>query len=373
MAVSPSPRLAAFESLERRVLSSSDGTPPPPARRGALARWRWPLMIGGPLIILAIVAWFVLTGGKSQNTDDAYVDVAKAPISAAISGRVVEVDVSDNQFVKAGQVLFRLDPADQVAAAHRADAAVEEAQLQLTGIQHAVSQQRLNLTAALITQTYAKSEAQRQSALVAAGVASRQQAADARHASDIASAEVAAAREQVATALANLGGARAKPQSYPEVAQAEAARETMRIALARTVVRAPADGIVTRVDELQPGAYVNASQTVFFLLSGEPWIDANFKENQLGKMRLGQPASIVIDALGGQKFKGYVQSFSPGSGSSFSPLPAQNATGNWVKVVQRLPVRIAFDKAPPGIAARAGLSANVTVNTTVAGHRPVGP
>ena len=349
---------------------SSPDTDEGARRRSGLARWRWPLMIGGPLIILVIVAWFVLTGGKSQATDDAYVDVAKAPISAAISGRVIEVDVTDNQTVKAGQVLFRLDPADQVAAAHRADAAVQGAQLQLTGLQHAVSQQKINLAAALVTQAYAAKEADRQTALVAAGVASRQQAADARHAADVATAQVAAAREQVATAVANLGGAQAQPQSYPEVAQAEAARETMRIALSRTTVRAPMDGIVTRVDELQPGAYVNAAQTVFFLLSGEPWVDANFKENQLRKMRLGQPATIVIDALGGQKFAGYVQSFSPGSGSSFSPLPAQNATGNWVKVVQRLPVRIAFDKAPPGVADRAGLSANVTVDITGPGRPP---
>jgi membrane fusion protein (multidrug efflux system) len=99
-------------------------------------------------------------------------------------------------------------------------------------------------------------------------------------------------------------------------------------------------------------------------LSGDPWIEANFKENQLAKMRVGQPVTIRIDALGGRSLKGHVASFSPGSGSSFSPLPAQNATGNWVKVVQRLPVRIAFDKPPPEVVSRAGLSATVTVDVT---------
>ncbi len=345
----------------------------PTASRGALARWRWPLMIGGPVIILMIVAYFVLTGGKTQSTDDAYVDVGKAPISAAISGRVVEVDVADNQAVKAGQVLFRLDPADQIASAHRADAMLAQARLQVTGLEHALAQQKVTLAAAKVTEAYAEREARRQADLVTAGVASAQQAADARHAADVAKAKVALAQEQVATAVANLAGAQGKPDSYPGVAEAQASLETMKIALSRTVVRAPMDGIVTQVDQLQPGAYVNASQTVFFLLAGEPWVDANFKENQLAKMRVGQPATIVMDALGGQKFKGHVQSFSPGSGSSFSPLPAQNATGNWVKVVQRLPVRIAFDKAPPGIAARAGLSASITVDVVAPGARPVGP
>jgi membrane fusion protein (multidrug efflux system) len=330
-------------------------------------------MIGGPAIILLVVAYFILTGGKTQNTDDAYVDVGKAPISAAIAGRVVEVDVADNQAVKAGQILFRLDPADQIAAAHRGEAMLAEARLQVTSLQHALAQQKVNLAAVQVTEAYAEREARRQSDLVIAGVASARQAADAKHAADVAKAQVAAAREQVATAVANLAGAQGKPEAYPAVAQAQAALETMNIALSRTVVRAPADGIVTQVDQLQPGAYVNPSQTVFFLLSGEPWIDANFKENQLAKMRVGQPATIVMDALGGQKFKGHVESFSPGSGSSFSPLPAQNATGNWVKVVQRLPVRIAFDKAPPGIAARAGLSANVTVDVVAPGRRPAAP
>ena len=110
------------------------------------------------------------------------------------------------------------------------------------------------------------------------------------------------------------------------------------------------------------GAYVDAAQTVFYLLSGEPWVEANFKENQLAKMRVGQPAKIKIDAYGDRSFAGRVASFSPGAGSSFSPLPAQNATGNWVKVVQRLPVRIAFDKPPPATASRDGLSAKITVD-----------
>jgi membrane fusion protein (multidrug efflux system) len=135
-----------------------------------------------------------------------------------------------------------------------------------------------------------------------------------------------------------------------------------RLGLGHTVIVAPQDGVVTRVDQLQLGAYVNPAQTLFWLISGEPWVEANFKEDQLAKMRVGQPAAIHIDAHGSGDIAGHVASFSPGTGAAFSALPAQNATGNWVKVVQRLPVRIAFDKAPPDMASRAGLSAKVTVD-----------
>jgi len=342
-----------------------------PPRRAA--RWRWPLMIGGPVVILAGVAWFVLTGGRSESTDDAYVQIGKAPISAAIAGRVVEVDVKENQRVKAGEVLFRLDPADEQAAAQRAQAALASARLQVVGLRAAYDQQRLLLASAGTTQTFTAREAARQRALVAAGVASRQQADEARQNADLAAAQVTVARQQTAAALANLGDAAKAPSAYPGVLQAQASLQATRIALSRTVVVAPQDGVVTRVDQLQVGAYVNPAQTLFFLLSGEPWVEANFKESQLRKMRVGQPAQIKIDAYGGGTLAGHVASFSPGAGSSFSALPAQNATGNWVKVVQRLPVRIAFDKPPPDVAARDGLSAKITVDVRQgAGRAPAG-
>ena len=333
-----------------------------PVERRGLARWRWPLMLGGPVVVLAVVGYFVLTGGKTETTDDAYVQIAKAPISASIAGRVVEIDVVENQAVKTGQVLFKLDLADQSVAANRADAALAAARLQVVALRSAYEQQQLILGSALKTQAFAEGEAARQKALLAAGVASSQQASEAQHAADLAAAQAAVARQQMAAALANLGSAAGSPDVYPAVLQAKAAQATAQLDLAHTVVVAPSDGIVTRVDQLQKGAYINPAQTLFFLLSGEPWIEANFKEDQLARMRVGQSAHIAIDALGGRTFPGHVASFSPGSGSAFSALPAQNATGNWVKVVQRLPVRIAFDKAPPEVAGRAGLSTKITVN-----------
>jgi membrane fusion protein (multidrug efflux system) len=331
-------------------------------RATGLARWRWPLMIGGPVLILGVVAWFILTGGRSEATDDAYVQMSKAPISTAVSGRVIEIDVAENQRVKAGQVLFRLDPADLQAAAARAEAGMAVARLQVTTLRSAVDNARLQLAEAQKTQAYAAREAARQDALVAAGVASREQAAAAAHSAELAASQVSIARQNVATALGNLGPGAGAADAFPAVMQASAARQTTQVDLSHTVVYAPVDGVVTRVDQLQLGAYVNASQTLFFLLSGTPWVEANFKENQLTHMRVGQPAVVAIDALGGRELRGHVASFAPGAGSAFSALPAQNATGNWVKVAQRLPVRIAFDKAPPEVGGRAGLSAKVTVD-----------
>jgi membrane fusion protein (multidrug efflux system) len=318
-------------------------------------------MLGVPALVLGGLAWVVLTGGRSESTDDAYVQAAKSPISPAIAGRVIEVDVVDNQRVRAGDTLFKLDPADEIVAVRRAEAALAAAKLQVVSLRSALAERRLQLGSAVETRDYAAREAERQQALVAAGVASRRDAADARHAADLAQAQVAVSRQQADAALADLGGAEHSPDAYPGVMQARATLEAAQLDLAHTVVIAPTDGVVTRVDQLQKGAYLTTAQTVFYLLSGEPWIEANFKEDQLARMRVGQPARINIDALGGGALPGHVASFSPGAGSSFSPLPAQNATGNWVKVVQRLPVRIAFDKAPPEVVSRAGLSAKVTV------------
>lgn len=319
-------------------------------------------MIGGPVIILGVVAYFVLTSGRFETTDDAYVEIGKTPIAPSVPGRVIEIDVGENQTVAPGATLFKLDPVDVEASVHRAEASLASARLQVTTLRSAVAQAQVDLASAQRTAAHEAREADRQARLLAAGVASAQQAADAKHAADLAADHVTMARQQLATAQANLGEGAKDADAFPGALAAKAQLETEQLNLKHTLIIAPAAGVVTKVDQLQPGAYLNPGQTVFYLLSGRPWVEANFKENQLAKMRIGQPVKIKIDALGGQTFKGHVESFAPGSGSSFSPLPAQNATGNWVKVVQRLPVRIAFDELPPGIANRAGLSAKVTVD-----------
>jgi membrane fusion protein (multidrug efflux system) len=334
-----------------------------------LRRLRWPLIVGGPLAILAVVAYFVITGGRTQSTDNAYVQIAKVPVAPSIGGRVTDIYVRENQVVHRGQVLFRIDPRDFIANEQAAEAQVADAEQRQRGLIAAYQQQQANIKAAQESVVYTAREAARQRQLVGVGVSSQAQLDQANHAAQQARDQLVLAQQQAAQALANLGGNPNQPTSAaPSVMSAQAQLERARLNMSYTTVVAPSDGIVTRVEQLPVGSYLNASQTAFWLLSGQPWVEANFKEDQLAHMKVGQPVKIKVDAYPQADLRGHVASFSPGTGQAFSALPAQNATGNWVKVVQRLPVRIDFDKPPPGMAARAGLSAKVTVDVRAPGR-----
>ncbi len=342
---------------------------PNASRESFLRRWRWWLIAVGPLLILAVVVYFVMTGGKTQTTDNAYVQIAKVPVAPSISGRVTDIYVHENEVVKRGQVLFRLDARDSEANAEAAKASVANAALQVNALRATYQAQQANVQAARETVSYTAGEAARQKSLVAAGVASQRDLDQAVHAVQMARQELVAAQQQAAQVLANLGGdPNLPPARAPGVMQAQAQYERAKLSVGYTTVVAPSDGVVTRVEQMPVGTYLNASQAAFWLLSGQPWIEANFKEDQLAHMKVGQPVSIKVDAYPDADISGHVASFSPGTGQAFSALPAQNATGNWVKVVQRLPVRISFDKPPPGMAARAGLSAKVKVDVEAPGR-----
>jgi membrane fusion protein (multidrug efflux system) len=331
-------------------------------RRSLGSRLRWPLLIGGPVIVLAVVGWFVLTGGRYQSTDDAYVQAARTPISANVSARVIELDVKDNQQVKKGDVLFRLDPRDFKVVEAQAEAALATARLQVETERATAGQQDAAIRVAQDAVDYANREYARQKTLASGGVASQQQLDQAKSAADEAASRLQVARQQAAAARTAAGGDIGGPvDQHPAVMQAQAALDRAKLQLGYTDIRAPQDGVVTKVEQIQLGSYITGAQPLFWLVSGRPYVEANFKEDQLAKMRAGQAAEIEIDAFGGKKLNGRVASFSPGAGSTFSILPPQNATGNWVKVVQRLPVRIEFDQAPPAMAA-AGLSAKVKVD-----------
>ncbi|MBI1198758.1 MAG: HlyD family efflux transporter periplasmic adaptor subunit [Phenylobacterium sp.] len=340
---------------------------PPP--RSGLRRWRWPLIIGGPVVIVVVVVAIMMLNARYETTDNAYVQVAKTPVAPSISGRVLEIYVKENQAVRRGQPLFKLDPRDFQATADAAKAQLAAAELQVRADRAAYGQAQANVGAAQEQLAYAEREAKRQRDLAAAGVASRQQVDQAVHAAQQARDELAAARQASTRALAALGGdPNLAAADHPAVMQARAQLERATLDVSYAIVVAPADGVVARVDQLPAGAYLNASQTAFWLLSGKPWIEANFKEDQLAHMKVGQPVSIEIDADPDADLHGRVASFAPGAGSAFSPLPAQNATGNWVKVTQRLPVRIEFDSPPPPMASRAGLSAKVKVDVKAPGR-----
>jgi membrane fusion protein (multidrug efflux system) len=326
-------------------------------------------MFGGPLVILAALAVYLLSLGRFQTTDNAFVQVAKTPVAPSISGRVLEIYVRENQAVRKGQVLFRLDARD-------AQANLAAAEAQLAGAQQMVSQQRAgyareqaHVAAARENLRYAEAEASRQAGLAAAGAGSAQQADQARHSARLARDQLRAAEQTAAAALAVLGGDPNGAARAAAVLQAGAQLERARLNSSYTEVVAPSDGIVARVDQLPVGAYLNASQTAFWLMSGRPWVEANFKEDQIARMRTGQPVEIDVAAYPKHRLTGRVASFAPGTGQAFSALPAQNATGNWVKVTQRLPVRIEFDQPPPDMASRAGLSATVKVDVRSSGDR----
>lgn len=329
-------------------------------RRDLSGRLRLPLMIGGPLIVLAIVAWFILTGGRYQSTDNAYVQVARTRISSSAEARVVEVAVHENQVVRKGQVLLRLDGAEMAVAEAEAEAALATARLQAQSAEAVYRQRLIDQYAIRQTVAYTEREARRQKDLAAIGAVTQAQAEEAVHTFDTARYQQAQVEQTLAAALADIGG---RPglsiDRQPRVMSARAAVDRARLDAGYAVIVAPADGIVTKVEQIQVGDRVSRSQALFWLISGQPWIEANFKEDQLAHMRVGQPVTIRVDAYD-EKLTGHVASFSPGTGSSFALLPAENATGNWVKVVQRLPVRIELDGRFPRLSA--GLSARVKVD-----------
>lgn len=319
-------------------------------------------MAVGPILILAVLAYLILTSGRFETTDNAYVQVAKTPVAPSIGGRVVEIYVKENQPVRRGQVLFRLDQRDLKASVDLAQAQLSNAQLAVSQARAAYRREVASVAAARENLRFATREVTRQRQLNTAGAVSGQAVDQAVHTANQARDQLAVAQQQAAQALAALGGDPNVADRAPAVLQARAQLQRARLNQDFATVVAPADGVVARVDQLPVGAYLNASQTAFWLLSGAPWIEANFKEDQVRNMEVGQPVEIDVDAYPGGALHGHVASFAPGTGSAFSVLPAQNATGNWVKVTQRLPVRIAFDRPPPPRAARAGLSAKVKVD-----------
>ena len=322
------------------------------------------LMIGGPAIILAVALWFYLDGGRYEATDNASLQTGLVAISPSIAGRVTGIAVHENQHVRKGDVLFRIEGDSYQAMVSQAQADLASARSDVGALQADYQEAQSDIAAAEARYDFARSEAARQRSLLREGISSRAQADQADTNVRTAREAIAGARAKAQSLRARLPGAGADAQ--PAVQSAAAKLNQARISLAYTVVRAPQDGVVTRVNQLQVGSYVQPGRPVFMMSGLKYWVQANFKEDQLRNMRVGQPAQIEIAAFSDRPLKGHVESFSPGTGSSFSVLPAENATGNWVKVVQRLPVQIAIDDAPGDLPLSAGLSVNVEVDT---GHQ----
>ena len=328
-------------------------------------RLRIPLMLGGVAAAVALGLYWWFRGGRFQETDDAYVQMTRIAISTNVPGRVSEIDVRENQAVRKGQILFRLDEAPFRIAVEEAQAHLAAMRLQVAGLKADLLRRDAEVLAARSAEDFAERDLERANKLLAPGIVTQSQVEQAVHARDDARAKGTAARQQRAAAAAALAGDANLPvERHPAVQQAQAQLDRARLELSYATVAAPADGVVARVDALQPGSYVSAAAPLFALVvAGDLWVEANFKEDQLTHLRPGQPATVSVDSYPGVEFAAHVSGVSPGTGSQFSLLPAENASGNWVKVVQRLPVRLTLDHVDPAYPLQGGLSASVRVDT----------
>lgn len=322
-----------------------------------------------PLLVVVAALMFYLHGGRYEGTENAYVQAGRVAISASVSGRVIEVAVDENQHVRRGQLLFRLDPAPFEADVAEAEAQLAAAKLQVEALRANYGQGQADEQAARDRVAFANRELARQKQLLAEGISSQSQFDQASLEARTARQAVQSSGQQSASVLANLAGRADLPVAEaPLVKRAQAALDRARLNLGYTQIHAAQDGTVTKVRQLQVGNYVDAAKPLFWLVSERLWIEANFKEDQLAHMRLGQSATVSFDAFPGLELTAHVTSFSPGTGSSFAVLPPENATGNWVKVVQRLPIELTLDSIPKDIPLNPGLSADVVVDTGFRRH-----
>ncbi|MGF7175019.1 HlyD family secretion protein [Azospirillum doebereinerae] len=353
--------------IDRDSPTAEKSTSATPVRR---RRWRrWLLMAALPVAVALGGGYEYVVGERYVSTDNAYIQQDKVTVSPDVSGRVVAVAVHENELVARGQILFRIDDEPYRLALQQADAALASARLKVEQLRADLGEEIAKQATAAENVEFQKGEFQRQKDLLNTGVAARAKYDSVRHDLTAAERELNTAQQAVVSARAALGGDPAIPTDrHPSVLEAMAKRATAQRDLDHTVVRAPADGVVSQTDRLLIGQYMTVGlSAVSLVMNGSSWVEANFKETDLTHMEVGQTATVVIDAYSGRTLTARVESIGAGTGSEFSLLPAQNATGNWVKVVQRVPVRLRIDPSDnrdaPAVPLRTGLSAQVDVDT----------
>jgi len=327
------------------------------------------LLLLGPVLVLAVGGYAYYTGGRYVETENAYVKADIAVISAEVSGPIVRVEVHENQHVAAGDVLFVIDDRPYRVALERADAQLRAVTSMIESLKAQYRQRLEELELARTDYDFAERELSRAVALAKDHLASDEAVDRARHELDAAARRIDIIERGLEQLLAQLGGSPdvdiAEQAAYQAV---KAARDAAALDLERTVVRAPLDGIASKVPVV--GRYVTPGAAVMSVVASERvWIEANYKETELTYVCPGQPVEIRVDTYPDRLWHGRVESISQATGAEFSVIPAQNATGNWVKVIQRIPVRIAVHDAETGPPLRSGMSAVVEIDT---GHeRPL--
>ena len=335
-------------------------------RHTARRNWLRPvLMIGGVVVVVVGGLLYWLSGGRYISSDDTYVDAAKVSLSTDVSGLVEKVYVRDNRHVQAGQALFSLDPAQFAIMVAGAQAQLGQAVLDVNSAKRGYAEALDQITAQNIQIDDDKSNLARYASVVGSGGVTRATYDDQRYKVAADEAKLAQLQDEAGVQLAKLHN---DPQiavgDVPEYQQALSQLDNAKREQAHSVVTAPFSGYVTQTEQLQPGMMLPAGSAAFGLVSDtDVWVTAQPKESDLTWVRQGQAVAITVDAYPGQSWKGVVASIAPSTGSEFSILPAQNSSGNWVKVVQRIPVRVRITGGPAGLQLRDGMSAEISIDT----------
>jgi membrane fusion protein, multidrug efflux system len=326
---------------------------------------RRPLMFALLPLVLIVGGYFYVTGGAVMSTDNAYVQADMVGLSTDVSGIVTEVLVHDNQKVAKGDVLFKLDDLQFRLALDRAEAQIGNTRNDLVALQANYRNMQAQIDQAQKDVDFNMVNFKRQEQLVANNFTPRATFDAARNTLEGSQQKLASLQQQLAGLAANLNGDPAAPiEDHPKYKDAIAARDEAARQLAHTIVRAPFAGIVTNVPSLQPGQYLAAAATAFNIVSTDRvWIQASPKETELTYVKPNQKVTVDVDTYPGERWAGRVDSISPASASSFSLLPAENTSGNWVKVVQRIPMRIHVNNAPGKPPLRVGMSVEVNIDT----------
>ena len=333
---------------------------------GSKSKKRWlrsVLLIAGPMAVLIGGTYWYYTGGRFISTENAYVHADMVAISPEVDGPISEVLVSENQQVHKGDVLFRIDPEPYQISVERAHANLDAVRQDVEALRHSYDEMTGSLELAKINLELAQKKFDRQKALRKSNVSSEAAFDEAQNALQAAKQRIVLDRRAMKTTLSKLGGDINTPiEDLPQYQQAKFDLSRAELDLKHTEIVAPFDGVLSnKPDE---GAYAKAGAAMASLVSSKgQWIDANFKEVELTYLKPGQTVEISVDAYPDHAWHGAVQSVAPATGAEFSVIPAQNATGNWVKVVQRVPVRIAVDAGDNMPELRAGMSTEVEIDT----------